>query len=430
MRTTKKTDTNNETGCKLNKSTTKTLDLLTQHTFFTRWTLKDTYSTNQHGFVPGRSAQTNLSVFTQFVCKVLDQRGQVDVVYTDLSSAFDSVDHSILLNKLDMFGVGSSFLALLRSYLINRLNYVYYNGYKSFDYMSTSGVPQGSNLGPLLFLLFINDLLMSTSCSILGFADDVKLFSPVSSANDVDHLQNNINLIVQWCSDNHLKLNTNKCFYVSFCRNNSVIPSIYYINGQFLVKTDTIRDLGVIFDHRLSFSQHIIAITSSASKSLGFVMRSATYFKNTDLLKSLYSSFVRSKLEYVSIVWSPCYLTYQLLIERVQRRFLKFLSFKTTGVYPARNVHYETLLQQHNMQSLTSRRNLQSAHFMWKIIHDQVDCPNILSEVNFHVPRRNDRHAVTFSFPTSRTNILKNSPLCRLCKNANDHYADIFFQKK
>ena len=149
-------------------------------------------SPNQHGFMSGRSTITNLAVLTQELCVTIDNCSQMDVIYTDFSHAFDTLPHNTLLYKLSNFGLSCSLLELIRSYLYNRRNYVFYNGFKSFEFVSTSGVPQGSNLGPLFFNLFINDLLQSLTCRLLAYADDLKIFSGISSNEDTELLQDNL----------------------------------------------------------------------------------------------------------------------------------------------------------------------------------------------------------------------------------------------
>ncbi|KAJ3649111.1 hypothetical protein Zmor_020871 [Zophobas morio] len=161
--------------------------------------VKKYISPYQHGFVSGRSTVSNLATITQYLSEIIDIRGQADVVYTDFTPAFDSIQHSILLQKLDLYGLSEDSLLLMRSYLKDRTSYVAYSGYVSYKFSVNSGVPQGSNLGPLLFILFINDLLEQFSCPVLAYADDIKLYHSIGSPVDVDILQNNINLMISWC---------------------------------------------------------------------------------------------------------------------------------------------------------------------------------------------------------------------------------------
>ena len=187
-------------------------------------------STHQHGFIPGRSTVTNLATLTQYLSEILDNRGQVDVIYTDFSSAFDSINHSILLQKLSAFGFTSSFLKLIASYLINRINFVFYNGFTSFSYVGSSGVPQGSNLGPLLFTLFINDLLASMKCKILAYADDIKLYASINSESDYINFQAQLNLFIDGCQFLQLRLNPDTCFDLTYTYKKSKSNSYFLRN--------------------------------------------------------------------------------------------------------------------------------------------------------------------------------------------------------
>lgn len=384
-------------------------------------------SPNQHGFMSGRSTVTNLSTITQYLAEVMDKRGQVDVIYTDFSRAFDTINHTILLHKLQRFGLSPNTLKLMSSYLDNRINYVSYNGFNSMEFISISGVPQGSNLGPLLFLLFINDLITSLSCSVLAFADDLKIYSSISSKQDSEHLQRNLNMIAHWCDGNMLKLNVDKCYSISFSRNITPIVSSYTLLHQVLKISSEVKDLGVIFDTKLSFSQHINYVANSASKNLGFIMRSAKYFMNTELLKTLYYSLVLSKLEYASIVWYPIYMCHSLPLDRIHRRFLKYLSFKLDDTYPAVGTDQESLLTRHNMVSLQYRRDINCAKFLVKLIRGVIDCPYLLSKIRFRVPRLAARHGISFDLPTARTNLMLRAPVSVMCRTADRLIDDIFF---
>ena len=166
-----------------------------------------------------RCTASNLCLITQFISSVLDSQGQVDVIYTDFSKAFDRIDHELLLEKLNVFGFSCHLISFFRSYLNNRKQYVMYYGFESELFMATSGVPQGSNLGPLLFLLFINDLTNTVKCDKLMFADDMKIFAEISSVGDCEEVLAQLEIVENWCNRNNLHLNTAKCKVVTYTRN-------------------------------------------------------------------------------------------------------------------------------------------------------------------------------------------------------------------
>ena len=172
----------------------------------------------QHGFVKGKSTATNLYEFTQFVSSALDNRMQVDVIYTDLTKAFDRVNHCILLRKLEMYGICKNLLFVLRSVITGRKLFVEYGGFKSFDVDVKSGVAQGSTLGPLLFVIFFNDVARHIGCKTLIYADDLKIINVINCFNDCLQLQHSLDKLIEWCSDNALEINIDKCKQVSYTR--------------------------------------------------------------------------------------------------------------------------------------------------------------------------------------------------------------------
>lgn len=358
-----------------------------------------------------RSTVTNLTCITQYISNILDKQGQVDVIYTDIQKAFDHVDHFLLLTKLDHLGFSSNMLSLIKSYLMCRRQFVEYGGFRSDEYLATSGVPQGSNLGPLLFLIFINDLSLSLNSHHLLFADDLKIYMEINSINDCICLQNVLNTINQWCSENFLNLNISKCKLLSFHRKQNPLVFHYSLNDNILDKTDKFKDLGVIFDSKFTFSEHITQIIASTSKTLGFFVRNWNCFTNINTLKLLYVTFIRSKLEYCAIIWSPLYQNAICSIESVQRKCLKYMFFKYNGHYPERGFDYYTLLTMFNIDSLHVRRNSAALKFLYKLLHDEADCPLLVEQISFLVPRLETRQQQVFFNRPCRSNVLLRSPL-------------------
>ena len=160
-----------------------------------------------------------------------------------------------------------------------------YRGFISQKFIVKSGVPQSSNLGPLLFLLFINDIATIFNIRVLLFADDLKLFTVINSAADCIQLQENLDLLQQWCLHNKLNLNISKCKIVSFCRKVTTTSFDYSLGGINLTRCSNIKDLGILFDSELNFNLHIRNNVASGFKTLGFIIRSCRDFNSLKCLK-------------------------------------------------------------------------------------------------------------------------------------------------
>lgn len=380
---------------------------------------------NQHGFVHGRSTLTNLASVTQTICRTLDKSSQMDVLYIDLEKAFDRLDHNILLKKLSLFGFCQSLVDLFASYLSNRHQYVQCRCHNSNYYHQKSGVPQGSVLGPLLFNIFINDVHTVIDVDFALYADDLKLYSRILNNYDCLHLQNNITSVLQWCSDNNMKINRSKCRIMSFSKKKTLLNFSYSVGSHVIERPEFVDDLGVTFDKSLTFNKHIDNIIAKAYKTLGFVLRTSKHFLNYETTLYLFKTLVRSKLEYASIIWNPVTQTGMSVLENVQRRFLKCLVYRLDGVYPIRGFPQGDLLNRFQLHSLESRRNILGILFLWSLINGTSVSPNLLQGIMFRAHLIRSRNLELFYPETSRTNLLANSPLSWIQRLYNKLLKDI-----
>ena len=164
-------------------------------------------------------------------------------------------------------------------------------------------------LSPLLFVIFINDLVkhISQDCRVFLYADDLKVVKNIRNVNNCFILQQNVDSVLEWCNKNHLCMNKDKCRVMSFSRKNENLSYDYTMNGVSLIRCQQFKDLGVIMDSTLSFIPHINYVTNKATRMLGFVVRNTREFQSIECILLLYYSFVRSVLEYCSIIWNPYY---------------------------------------------------------------------------------------------------------------------------
>ena len=384
-------------------------------------------SDSQHGFRSGRSTTTNLTLFTNSVHRNFEKRLQTDVIFTDFAKAFDKVDHPTLLHKLLLLGFKSNLLCWIKSYLSDRFQMVKINATVSYQFKVTSGVPQGSHLGPILFLLFINDLpkVIRYSQSLL-FADDLKIFRSISNLNDCLLLQSDLNAVVVWCFENNLQLNVKKCQTFTLYRTNCFIENNYHINSVSLSRVYSIKDLGLILDRKLNFISHIDFVSSKAYGMLGFLKRNSSEFNDPYTLKALYNALVRPHLEYCCVIWNPTYNSHISRIERVQKNFTRFVFFKLN--WRMERPCYSTRCALFGLTSLESRRQMFSIFFIRDLIHCHIKCPALLALVNFYAPARTLRESFHFYNSVLRSNFLCNETLyhCTTICNSFLNLIDIF----
>lgn len=304
----------------------------------------------------------------------------------------------------------------MESYLRDRSQYVITNGQKSSCYSVPSGVPQGSHLGPLLFNLFINDLPpLFNYCNCLLYADDMKLFCKVRNFTDCINLQHDIDSLSEWCSANKLYLNVSKCKFMSFTKKTSSIKFNYAIDNVELNEVFQILDLGVNFDTDLNFNRHIEIKIAKARSMLGFIKRVCRDFHD------IYFAHVRSHLEYVSVVWNPVTSLFINKIEAVQKQFLIYVlrfSFRRNANFELPPYSFRCSLI--GIQSLELRRNNALAYFVFDVLRNYIDAPNLLCLLNFNVPCHNFRFFNFFKIKYHRTQYGRNGPVSQMCIQFNN----------
>ena len=327
-------------------------------------------SSHQHGFVHGKSTVTQLLECLNFWHKSLDEGKVVDVIYLDVSKAFDTVSHQKLLSKLPSYGIAGPMLQWLKAFLADRRQRVFVDGIYSDWSPVPSGVPQGSVLGPLLFLLYINDITdLDLSGWIKLFADDIKLFYETLKPFDFSPLANDLQKVVSWAEKNQLKLALTKSNVLHLGRKNPQYP--YTVGKVSLPKLTEVKDLGVYLTPDLKSHQHCNKICASANQMSALIFKSFEN-KSENFLFKLFQVYIRPKLEYASCVWNPYLISDVDLIEKVQRRFTKRIPNLS-------DLNYHQRLVKLNAHSLKTRRLILDLVFLYRILNNLTDLdPNDL----------------------------------------------------
>ena len=233
-----------------------------------------------------------------------DKKIQVEAATLDFSKAFDVVPHERPLGKIEHYGIRGDTLRWIRSFLTGWNQSVMVDGTRSNKVQVLSGVPQGTVLGPLLFLLYINDLPDHVSSQVRLFTDDCLLYRPVKSIQDQIQLQEDLRTLTEWANTWGMTFNPSKCYILTTSQSKKITTFLYQLCGCVLSKAPNCKYLGITLSDDLQWSTHISNICKSASRSLGFLRRNLRRCP-TELRELAYFALVRSKLEYSCAVWDP-----------------------------------------------------------------------------------------------------------------------------
>ena len=308
------------------------------------------FSTQQFGFIKGRSTVLQLLNVIDSWTKALDRGESVDVVYLDFMKAFDTVSHKRLIGKLKSYGIEYYTLRWIQAFLSDRVQQVNVNGTNSEWANITSGIPQGSVLGTILSVLYINDLPENIVSNVYMFADDTKIFKTITSPHDQHTLQNDLDYLTSWSSKWLLWFHPDKCNLIhvgktiqqEYAYNQKIDNTAYELGG-----IEEQKVIGVINDSNLEFDKHINQKINKANSIMAVIRRSFTTLNQHNFVP-LYKALVRSHLDYAISIWSPYKQKYKDAIENVQRRATKQLP----GM---KNIPYEERLQRLKLPTLAYR---------------------------------------------------------------------------
>ena len=300
----------------------------------------------QHGFMKKKSTLTNLLEYLEVLTKAKDQRVPVDINYLDCRKAFDTVPHRRLLLKLNDLGVHGNILGWITGFLKDRRQRVSIRGSVSNWLPVDSGVPQGSVLGPILFLFYINDLVDGLECAILLFADDAKIFREMRTPEDIEALKRDMLKIQEWSEKWLLMFNEEKCSTMHIGHSN--LNTDYMLNNKTLQKTTVEKDLGVLVSNDLKPSKHVTSVAGKANRVVG-LMRKNFEFLDAETVTALHCSLVRPILEYAVQSWCPYLIKDIEELEKVQSRVTKL-------VPGLQNLSSQDRLKKLNLQTLEQRR--------------------------------------------------------------------------
>ena len=346
----------------------------------------------QHGFRSKRSTETQLLAFTQDVLKNLRKGTQTDVIIMDFAKAFDKVSHWRLALKLKNYGITGSINKWIKEFLSQRSQRVVCSGEHSDWAPVLSGVPQGSVIGPILFLIYINDLPDEVGATVRLFADDTIMYMALTNANDATSLQQDLDKLASWEEKWKMSFHPQKCSVLRITRSKSPMIYNYKLHGHILKAETNSKYLGVKLNDKFSWNNHIDDVCRKGNSSVGFLRRNLQ-ISQRHIKANAYTALVRPQLEYASAIWDPYTKDNQNKLEMVQRRAARY-------VYRdySRDSSVTAMLQCLGWRSLLQRRADARLVLFYKCLHGLVSVD--LSKDLVHQTRETRRtHPMSYIIP-------------------------------
>ena len=380
-----------------------------------------------HGFRTGFSCETQLLTTINDLLVSYDQGKQIDMAILDFSKAFDTVPHRKLLHKLDHYGVKGPIHRWLENFLTNRSMRVVLEGEQSEEVLVESGVPQGTVLGPILFLCHINDLPLCVKSQVRLFADDCLLYRTINNFQDHLTLQNDLTKLEDWACKWGMRFNAKKCYILRIRDKMNYL--FYKLDNCILQQVPNNPYLGLQIQQDLKWNTHVCNISKKASSTLGFLQRNLRHCSK-DCRRSAYISLVRSTLEYGSIIWDPHYKNDIDRLERLQHRAARFIcqdySSRTPGCVT-------TMLENLELPSLQQRRKHLRLIFMFKVVEGLVPAMPPDQFFTKNTNRKRQIKAKKFDGCISRNivekSVTNNSKPYVIPKNSTEQYKQSYFVK-
>ena len=356
----------------------------------------------QHAFRKNRSCETQLVNVIHDWAEAIDNQQQTDIFILDFEKAFDTVPHELLKSKLHGYGVNKKVLNWIDSFLTNRQQCVVVNGTSSSHKEVASGVPQGTVLGPILFLVHINDISKDVSSEIRLFADDCVCYRDIKTIEDCDELQKDIDTLGAWAEKWGMRFQPTKCNMMQLSRKREGLKYKYTLKNTELEFLESIKYLGVNITNYLHWGKHIDEICNKSYRTLGLLRRNLSAC-NQEVRLQAYKGLMRPVLEYACSAWDPQQLYLQEKLEKVQKQAARFV----TSNYSYEPGSMTAILEQLELEPLQERRKKCRLTLFCKGIYQQAAVPtNILQKPKF---RTRHMHSQYHTRPRTSGDTFKNS---------------------
>ncbi|CAM1312392.1 Uncharacterised protein r2_g2279 [Pycnogonum litorale] len=349
---------------------------------------------NQFGFRRSLSTEHSLINVTEMLRNSIQKNSTAIGTFIDFSKAFDTINHNILIKKLWKYGVRDKALDLFKNYLSNRTQYVAVNKQTSDSIPINIGVPQGSILGPFLFLVYVNDLpLVCENSSVNMFADDTSLITTGPDKNTIESkLQNDLNNLIEWCILNKLTLNSKKTNYCVFAPNKKTKLNkfTFLINNNKIDRVKSVKFLGLTLDEDLNWKDHVKKLRSNLNKYIRLFYRIRS-FMPMNLLRNLYFSYIHSHLTYANEVWGLASKTTLRTLQIIQKKFIRIITHSQP------KDHTAPLFNKLNIQTMQEIHHFKICLLAYRILKERTTVYHAVdiqttSNIHVHYTRNNNNN--------------------------------------